>query len=179
MATELVRVQNVTFGLSDVKAMLEQAVQASVEKVHRQNGGEVWDAMRSADCEVCDRVRYELAKAVADYLGAVDETVKAVYLYEPEYATDGEEGGVDAGQSSPGINVIVWVTRKSAALTSVIDMLNAGLAQELQGLACPKSNALCFSLDAQIVDDDQVLRRSGYAALIDSLYVRPIDLWHR
>jgi hypothetical protein len=179
MVTEVVRMQNVEFGLGDVTAMLQQAVQAAVEKVHRQNAAEVWNALRAADCEVCERVRYELAKVMADYLGAVDETVKAVYLYEPEYATDGNETGVDIEQSSPGINVIVWVTRKSAALTSVIDMLSAGLAQELRGLACPKSNALCFSLDAQIVDDDQVLRRSGYAALIDSLYVRPIDLWHR
>jgi hypothetical protein len=165
--------------MGDVAAMLQQAVQAAVEKVHMQNAGEVRDALRAADCELCDRVRYELAKAVAEYLGAVDGTVKSVYLYEPEYAADGSEAGIDAGQSSPGIDMIVWVTRKSAALASVINMLNASLAQELQGLACPKSNALCYSLDAQVVDDDQVLRRSGYAALIDSLYVRPIELWHR
>jgi hypothetical protein len=171
--------QNVAFGLGDVRAMLQHAVEAAVEKLPTQNAAEVWDALRAADCEVCERVRYELAKAMVDYLGAVDETVKAVYLYEPEYATDGNDAGVDVAPPSRGINVIVWVTRKSAALTSVIGMLNAGLAQELQGLACPKSNALCFSLDAQIVDDDQVLRRSGYAALIDSLYVRPIELWRR
>jgi hypothetical protein len=171
--------QDVAFGMGDVAAMLQQAVLAAVEKVHGQDADEVWDALHAADCQVCERVRYELAKAVADYLGAVDGTVKSVYLYEPEYATNGGEGGADAAQSSLGINMIVWVTRKSAALTSVLDMLNAGLAQELRGLACPKSNALCFSLDAQVVDDDQVLRRSGYAALIDSLYVRPIELWHR
>jgi hypothetical protein len=179
METEVIRMQSVALGMGDVSAMLRQAVQAAVSKVHSQSAGEVWDALHAGDCEVCERVRYQLAKAIADYLGAVDETLKAVYLYEPEYATDGNEGVADAEQASRGINVIVWVTRKSAALTAVIDMLNAGLAQELQGLACRKSNALCFILDAQIVDDDQVLRRSGYAALIDSLYVRPIDLWHR
>jgi len=30
-----------------------------------------------------------------------------------------------------------------------------------------------------VVDEDEVEKRTGYGALIDSFYMRPIEVWHR
>jgi hypothetical protein len=112
-------------------------------------------------------------------LGSVDDTVKAIYTYEPEYATSTDEAIPDRPNLSPGINLIAWVSRKSAALSSVVASVSLALAEEHKRLACPKANALCHELDVKVADDGEVERRTGYGALILSLSVPPIEIWHR
>jgi len=80
---------------------------------------------------------------------------------------------------SPGMSLIVWVDRKTAALNSIVDSLGAALSATAKPLSCTFANALCWMLDAQFVDDQQVERRMGYGALINSMYVRPIEVWRR
>ena len=70
---------------------------------------------------------------------------------------------------SPAIKVIVWTSRKSAALTSVLNMLGTAITKLLKRLVCSKSNALCYTVETHIVDDDEVFGRSGYGALVESL----------
>jgi hypothetical protein len=135
--------------------------------------------MRSGDCSVCEYLRYALAKGVAEYLGSMDDTVKAIYIYEPEYATSMDVAIPSRPNLSPGINLITWVSRKSAALSSVVASVNSALAEECKQLACPKANALCYQLDVEVADDDEVYRQTGYGLLINSLYVRPIEIWQR
>jgi hypothetical protein len=109
----------------------------------------------------------------------MDPSVRAVYLYEPDYAT-AEEGELGERPGlSPGMSMLVWAERKSAALTAVLDSLAAAVREEAGKWACPKANALCWMLDAQVVDDNQVEARSGYGALVNSVYVRPLEVWHR
>jgi hypothetical protein len=57
--------------------------------------------------------------------------------------------------------------------------MRAALAEEYRHLGCAKANALCSELDVRVVDEDEVEKRTGYGALINSLYVRPIEVWHR
>lgn len=38
---------------------------------------------------------------------------------------------------------------------------------------------LCYELDVKVTDDEEVQKRIGYGALVNSLYVRPIEIWHR
>lgn len=75
--------------------------------------------------------------------------------------------------------MIAWVTRKSAALSSLISLIGSHLAQGFTQFSCPHANALCSKLDVHIVDDDEVLMRTGYGALLTSFYVRPIEVWRR
>jgi hypothetical protein len=116
---------------------------------------------------------------VAKYLGTVDDTVKAIYTYEPEYATSGDELITDRPNLSHGLNLIARVTRKNAALSAVVTSVNSALTEEYQQLGCPKANSLCCELDVVVADEEDVQRRIGYGALINSLYVRPIEVWHR
>ncbi|MCL6429508.1 MAG: hypothetical protein K6V36_01445 [Anaerolineae bacterium] len=134
----------------------------------------VAEATRSGDCTVCSRLHDGIARAVSMFLGSVDNEVQAVYAYDPERAT-----AVDDAPVGRGINLIVRVRRKSAALWSLIGLLISALAQERQRLACPQAHALCWSLDVQVVDEREVRNRIGYGALVDSLYVRPSLIWQR
>jgi hypothetical protein len=178
VTTEVVRMPSIALDTGSVSTMLGGAVECGAAKLGK-SGREVVKALHLGDCPVCEAVRYQLAIRLAEYLGSVDSTVKAVYWYEPDYAIGVEEPIPDRPNLSPGINMIVWANRKSAALTSVVASLNSALSEEVRRFGCPKANALCWALEVQVVDDDQVRRRTGYGALIDSIYVRPVGLWYR
>ena len=157
-----------------VAEMVADALEFCAEKMGLRSKDQVAQALRSADCTACEYLRFGLARVVAEYLGSLDPTVRAAYCYEPERATT-----VDEAIASPGINLLVWVSHKSAALSSVVSLLRSLLAQERSSLDCPKGNAMCWLLDVQVVDDGEVQSRSGYGALLHSLHVRPLEIWRR
>ena len=167
----------IKFDNATVTNMVEDAIEFCTNKKGLKDRKQALEAIRCGDCSVCEYVRYALAKGAAEYLGSVDDTVKTIYTYEPEYAT-GADGAI-LGHSSSGINLIAWVSRKSAALTSVVGSIRSALAEECKQLVCPEANALCYNLDVRVVDNGEVKKRTGYGALIDSLYVRPMEIWQR
>lgn len=169
----------IKFDSTIVTGMMEDAIEFCAKKTRFKDRERVLGALRCGDCSVCEYLRYGLAKGVAEYLGSVDDTVKAVYIYEPEYATSVDGPIPGRPNLSPGISLIAWVSRKSAALSSVVASVRSALAEEYRQLACPKANALCYELDVTVADDDEVQRRTGYGALISSLYVRPMEIWRR
>ncbi len=169
----------ITFDSAIVQRMLEDAIESCAKKTGLKDRTQVLEKMRRGDCATCEYLRYGLAKGVAGYLGSVDDTIRAIYIYEPEHATSLDEPIPDRPNLSPGISLIAWVSRKSAALSSVVASVSSALTQECRQLACPKANALCYLLDVKATDDDEVQKRAGYGALIHSLYVRPTEIWHR
>ncbi len=164
------------FDTAVMNEMMEEAIQFCARKTRLSDRGQVLEAMRRGDCSVCEYLRYGLSKRFAAYLGSVDDTVKAVYTYEPEYATGADSAGPNG---SAGINMVAWVSRKSAALSSLVATLNAALAEVYSQLACPKAGPLCYGVDVKVADDDEVERRIGYGALVKSLFVRPVEVWRR
>ena len=168
-----------TFDSAVVTNMVEEALEFCAAKAGLKDKEQAKSVLRAGDCCACEYVRYALAQKMAGYLGSVDDTVKAVYSFEPEQATSGEEAIPARPNLSPGFNLIARVSRRSAALSSVVASLRSALAQECTQLACPNANALCSELDVRVVDEDEVAKRTGYGALLSSLYVRPIEVWHR
>jgi hypothetical protein len=169
----------ITFEKSIVSGMLEQAIEFCAEKSGFNGKEKALKAIGSGDCCVCEYMRYALAQQVAEYLGSVDDSITAIYTYEPEYATGSDTTGPVHPRVQPGLNLIARVNRKSAALSSVVASLSAALAEQLKQLGCPNANALCRELDVNLADEQDVQKRIGYGALIGSLYVRPIEVWHR
>lgn len=165
----------VMFGNAIVANVMDEALEFCAGKAGLNGKEAVRVALRTGDCCVCEYLRYALVQGVAKYLGSVDDTIKAIYTYEPEYAS----GADYAVPASPGLNLIARVNRKSAALSSVVASVSSALAEEYRELGCPKANALCYGLDVKVADDDEVRKRIGYGALINSLYVRPTEVWHR
>ena len=178
MTTEVKKASMMQFDVGSVANMMQAAVAEAADKAGLEGSELVLSAVRAGNCAVCERVRYDLAVRLADYLGAVDATVKSVFLFEPDYATGGDSAP-DNEQVSLGMNVIVWAEHKSAALTAVIGTLESALSQELARLRCARSSVLCFAFNVQVVDDGEVEQRKGYGAMVDSVYVRPLEVWHR
>jgi hypothetical protein len=167
------------FNNAIVTDMMEEALEFCAEKAGLKGKEQARNVLLTGDCCVCEYLRYGLAQKMAEYMGTVDDTIQAIYTYEPEYATS-VDGAIPARPNlSPGFNLIARVSRKSAALSSVAASMRSALAEEYRQLGCPKANALCSELDVRAVDEDEVKKRTGYGALINSLYVRPIEVWHR
>lgn len=166
--------REMSFDNSIVAKMIEEALAFSAAKTRTGTKEKALDRVLQSDCSACQYVRYGLAKAIAQYLGSIDDAIKAVYVYEPEYATDDDTIGL-----SFGINLLAWVQRKSAALNSIVASLDTVLMEERKRLLCPEATAECFSLDVKVVDDDEVHRRRGYGALVNSIFVRPTKVWER
>jgi len=108
-------------------------------------------------------------------LGAFDDDVKAVYLFECD-ATQ-EDICFGEASSTPLVHLLVWAKRKTAALTSLISALDRALVQCYSsqfGVSGPAS-----LLDVQVVVDSDVDKRTGYGALLSSLHHRPLEIWRR
>jgi hypothetical protein len=167
------------FDNSLVTNMMEEALEFCASKAGLEGKEGAAKALRGGDCCACGYMRHAMAQRLAAYLGSVDDTIKTVYTYEPEYATMGDGAIPGRPNLSPGFNLVVRVSRKSAALSSLVDSVNSALSETCRKLGCPAANALCYELDVGVADDDDVRKRVGYAALINSLYVRPIEIWSR
>lgn len=162
------------------RAAVERGIAHSMEKMNLRNRDQVYEARRRGDCTACDYLRYGIAQGVAEFIGSMDNRVKAVYIYdELEGSSDGVSCNAEKPRLSPGIRVLVWVSQKSPALSSLVDALAEAVEKESSQIPCPGDTALCHQLDVILVDDQAVERRSGYGALISSLYLRPIEIWHR
>lgn len=159
---------------------MENALLFCAEKMNLNGKEQVLQARKNGDCVVCEYLRYGLAKSLAEYLGSMDNRAKSIYIYDDlDTSLTWSDDSPDRPNNAPGIRMIVWVSRKSPALSSLVDTLSAIVEEESRQLACPKANGLCHQLDVIVVDDQEVERRTGYGALIHSIYLRPIEIWHR
>jgi hypothetical protein len=73
--------------------------------------------------------------------------------------------------------MIVWTKRKTGALNSLVEALDRAFAQSYANLM--GESRLAHILDVQVVDDVDVKNRTGYGALLSSVYHRPIQVWER
>ncbi len=162
-----------------VTNMVEEALECYAEKAGLKDKEQARDAFLADDCRACDYVRYVLSRKLGEYLGSVDDSVRAVYTFEPEQATGGDVAIPERPNLSPGINLIARVSHKDSDLSSVAASLRSALMEECRRLGCPNCTALCSELDIQIVDEDEVQEGIGYGALINSLHMRPMEVWCR
>lgn len=162
-----------------MQKIMDNAMVFCAGKMGLASNEEVMTARKNGDCTLCDYLRYGLAKELSAHLASLDETIKAVYMYEPEIITAGD-GLISQGPSMvPAINMIVWVTRKTAALESLLASTARALEDRLMKLGCEKASSLCHTVDTALVDDEDVCARRGYGALLSSVTVLPIPIWRR
>lgn len=166
--------------LAATKMAMDTALEFCIEKTYLENKEAFIEARQRGDCSVCEYFRYGLAKGVAEFLGSMDKQAKAIYIYDTIDSSPTWDSRVpDKPNLSSGVHLIVWTTRKSPALSTLVDSITRTVAEESRRISCPNANALCHQIDITIVDDHEVNNRIGYGALVHSLYVRPIEIWHR
>jgi hypothetical protein len=162
-----------------IQDMVQSALAFSAQKTALPASAEVQQAVAGGDCVACGYLRYALSKEIGEYLGTIDTSVQAVYAYEPEYAA----GALHVDSAQPvvdnGINLIVSVDRKNAALSSIVASLEDAIKEGVKSLLCSKANGSCYAFDVRVVDGDEVASRRGYGALISSIYATPVRLWAR
>jgi hypothetical protein len=162
-----------------IQQMVDSALAFSAEKAGLPGSAEARREIVDGGCIVCEYLRYGLSKELSRYLGTIDESVQAVYAYEPEYTA----GALHLDSAGPGIdrgiNLIVSVERKNHALDSIAASLEDALKEGVRPLLCSKASGSCFALDVKVVDGEELSSRRGYGALVSSVYVAPLRLWSR
>lgn len=161
---------------SAAQFVLAEALEFCAQKMGLDSIEEALDCLRQSDDGVaCGYWQYGVGKKAAEALAALDDNIKAIYVYDYEAATDEFPFG-QVTQLLP-VHMIALVGRKTNALDSLIVALERALLQnyaEQVGIGQPK-----HLLDVQVVDDAEVKNQIGYGALLCSLYHRPIEVWGR
>jgi len=158
--------------------MVESAVAFCARKTSANDTDRALEMLRQGRCDVCEYLRYSLARQIGDYLGRMDPAIKAVYLCEPE-SGEGDGPATNSPARASGISLIAWVARKTAALSVLAAALETNLAHSRRAIGCPKAGPACYFLDVHMIDDADLRDRRGYAALLDGLHVRPLEVWTR
>lgn len=165
--------------LPDADSAVEDAVARALEfaasKTAAPGRAAVLEALRRRDVTMIQYTTYGLASHLAETLGALDEMVNAVYLFDAGAAGEDEMFGEPARDLS--IHLIVWVERKTKALGALVSGLDRALGSAIAALQVMPARS--HLLDVQIVDTTEVQQRIGYGALLSSLHQRPLQIWRR
>jgi hypothetical protein len=169
----------VTIDVTAIGNMIETALVFCAQTTGFRGGEEALEAIRQGDCCICSYLRYGLSKELGEYLGGIDASVQAVYSYEPEHCTGVTELATVEPALERGINLIVSVDRRSAALSSIIASLEDAVIEAAKNLICSEASGSCYALDVKVADEKEVASRRGYGALISSIHVAPLKIWAR
>ena len=169
---------SVEFALPDVaqsaQSALQEALAFSAAKLRLSGDNDALQALRRNDPSVRGYFEYALAKQVGEHLGALDEEVQAVYLYDDEATA---EDAILGSAPSTLVHLLVVVRRKTNALSAMIAALDRALVQAYGKLM--NNVQIAHLLDVQVVDEAEVDARTGYAALLSLLHRRPLSVWQR
>jgi len=167
------------FRLPDAASTMEDALSKALdycaEKLNLQGPQASLEKVRQGDQKALEYCHYRLAQEVAEALGAFDDNVWSVLLYEFE-ATPEDRAFGDRPEALP-IHLLVRVARKTSALSSFVAALDRVLVKKYTELVGPRR--LGHVLDVQVIDNSDVDSNRGLATLLYSLYNRPIQLWVR
>jgi hypothetical protein len=158
---------------STAEDVLNKAIEFCADKMGLESPQTAIARLQKAEQKACTYCHYSIAEQVGAALGALDEHIKAVYMFEddatPEDMCFGELPGV------PLLHLLVWTERKTEALKSLVALLDRSLAQSYGRLVGPRQ--LQHLLDVQVIDDADVEKRIGYGALLHSIHYRPLKVW--
>jgi hypothetical protein len=170
-------VQNTRVDQSLTNRMFDQAIVECADKLFAGDTLRMRQSLLQSHCENCSCMADCLARFIGEYLGRVDRTVKAVYKYQPLAETPDE-----SMKTSPpyvGINLLVWVERKSAALSALLQTLEESLKVSQNRIGCAVATQACFALDVVFVSDPEVQDGRGLGLLIRSAGIRSVSVWNR
>jgi hypothetical protein len=172
------RATNVQFSLPDAGSVATTALQSALafcaKKMRLADADAALDLLRQRDGVARNYFEYGLAQHLAEHLGALDDEVQAVYLYDPENAPD--DVRVDEGLPTL-VHLVIWAKRRTSALESALAGVDRAITErygELMG--APELRHL---LDVQVVDDSEVASRRGFGAMLAWLHRRPLMIWKR
>ena len=161
------------------RRMFRHAIADSAPQLGLKGSTQVIQSLQRGHCQSCETLRFNLARQVADYMSLVDPDMRALYLYDPEYASGDYECAKTASSPSSGIHLIAWTRAKKSIPSDMLQELRAAFQDARTEILCPDASGLCYSLNVAVVNDADVRSRKGYAAMIDSTTIRPTQVWSK
>jgi hypothetical protein len=152
-----------------------ESLSAFLDRLSAEDRSTATARLQAGEGAACASLRHALACRVAAGLAEIDDTIKAAYLLE-EIDT-AEEAWNEATPRTAAIQVILWVQPRTAALSALVDALDAALLPRYASLV--GAEAMTRLLLVQLVDDAAVRDRVGFGLLLTSTRNRPLRIWER
>lgn len=160
--------------------MVNDALRTYADARFRGDVDQTLQEIKQGNCEVCGAVSTCLASQLAAYLGQVDPTVRAVFRYEPDYAAPRQLPGRESiPLRKGGINLVAWVSRKSATFNTLSSNLEKLLAEPRKKIGCRNASNACYVLDIQAVEEKEVTEDRGLGLVVNSALIQTASLWNR
>jgi len=161
--------------VSTVDNVVATALSTSARKMGLDDTGAFVTSLKNCDCTAVSYYCHDVAMGLGEVIGSWSKNVRAVYACQYDDGTSGEccVGGNTA--TLDFIHMIIWAERKNKALSALIDSLDSAMAQQHRRLL--GRDQLTQVLDAQVVDDEDVKNRTGYAVLLGSIHQPPVQVW--
>lgn len=161
--------------VSTVESIVTTALATSAQKMGLGDTDVFVDCLKKCDCTAVSYYCHNVAKELGEVLGSWSNNIRAVYACNYDDGTSGEccLGGNTATLTL--IHMIIWAEHKNKALNALIEAMDGAMVQRhrrLLGL-----NQIKHVLDAQVIDDEDVRNRTGYAVLLRSIHLPPIQVW--
>jgi hypothetical protein len=160
--------------------MIENAVETCARRFFDGDTQEVYRSLKQGRCDVCGQLSSQLINQVGKYLGELDHSVKAVYQLAPESQIGVQPQGDQANINfHPGLNLVVWVERKSPALVALGDTLEDALTISRRKVGCSHALPACYIFNLQTVDDRDILEGRGMGLVVNAGYIKSMRVWSR
>lgn len=159
-----------------VREILRRALEDTAKQVEAWEPATTVQRLRRGDCECCQRLRNNLARHLASYLGRKNKGMRGIYSYNPDYVCGEYQNSDERTSSASGIHLIARTRNKTATLPRVQAFIEQWQRVRTEVL-CPQATAMCLSLDVAVVSDREVQARKGYASMLGSLSVKPMQVW--
>ncbi len=160
--------------------MVEKAIAECAESHFAGDRRRARQAIQLGSCETCVCLSDSLVQQISKYFGQIDQTVKAIYQYEPVMSKESSDFDVQETQERhAGINLVAWVDRKSAALNTLVETLETALSKSQRDIGCIKATKGCYTLDLQMVDDQDVRDNRGLGIFVENPYIQSRLVWQR
>ena len=121
--------------------------------------------------------KYGLTTRVAEVMAATDPNILAIYILDLDMNPDAEIGGelpLDATA-----RLLVHVSTPSAALEAFIGALDRAMLTSLKELPTALFKERVFILDVNLITDQDIQQRVGFAKLLTSPFAPPLKVWQR
>lgn len=157
--------------------MVDEAIRDCAGQYFDGDERRMRQALVQGQCQYCHCLSRSLVRLIGEYLGQVDRHIKSIYHYESVAA----QGDTAPSFSQPfeGLNLVVWVERKSAALGALLQTFETALRLSLGRIGCADFTPGCFVLDVKLVSDQEVYERRGLGMLVGEVHLRSSPVWQR
>ena len=160
--------------VSAVDAVVTKALETSARKMGLADAEACLARLKKCEPAAFNYYCYNIAKELGEVLGSWSKNIKSVFACCYDEEVNGEEC-LEKLTSFSLIHLIILVEKKSKALDTLLDAVDSALAQRHRQMLGHKR--LERALDARVIDDEDVKNRTGYAALLRSVYRPPIQVW--